>query len=44
MIPYSYFMQIFGDDIYWNSYTESAIIITNKFGLNGNHFDYIYKE
>jgi hypothetical protein len=42
MISNSFLMQIFGDDIYLN--TERAIIKTNKFGLNGNHFDYIYKE
>ncbi|CAG2112833.1 unnamed protein product [Medioppia subpectinata] len=39
----SYYMTIFGDDIYWSNYFHSAILKTNKFGLNGTQINYLIK-
>ncbi len=40
----SYFMEIFGEDIYWSNYIHNSILKTNKFGLNGTRLNYLVKS
>jgi hypothetical protein len=40
----SYFMEVFGEDIYWSNYFHNLILKTNKFGLNGTRLNYLVKS
>jgi hypothetical protein len=40
----SYFMEVFGEDIYWSNYFHNSILKTNKFGLNGTRLNYLVKS
>jgi hypothetical protein len=40
----SYFMEVFGEDIYWSNYFHDSILKTNKFGHDGARLNFLVKS